>query len=100
MTQELREFANFTARGLYNRRNSRNQAAPLPLFVGPGAGNGNLLDTIAIDVTNPFNPFGVTLRAYDPTTDETDEDNEATYTFIGRRGRRRPAALRPASRHL
>ena len=25
------------------------------------AGNGNLLDTITIDGTNPFNPFGVDL---------------------------------------
>jgi iron complex outermembrane receptor protein len=60
-----------TLRGLYNRRNSLNQAAPLPLFVGPDAGNGNLLDTIVIDATNPFNPFG-TL-------------GPGTYNFIGRR---------------
>ncbi len=82
LVQELGENATFTARGIYNRRNSSNQAAPLPLFVGPDAGNGNLLDTIAIDVTNPFNPFGVTLRGDDPTTDGV---NEATYAFIGRR---------------
>ncbi len=81
LRQELGEFANFTARGLYNRRESRNQAAPLPLFVGPDAGNGNLLDKISIDVTNPFNPFGVTLRGDDPAT----EEDEGTYAFIGRR---------------
>ncbi len=57
---------------MWNRRNSKNQAAPLPLFVGPDAGNGNLLDTITIHSTNPFNPFGVTL----------DSTNLA---FIGRR---------------
>lgn len=61
-----------TLRGIYNRRNSRNQAAPLPLFVGPDSGNGNLLDQITIDVTNPFNPFGVTLDA-------------SNLAFIGRR---------------
>ena len=61
VTQELGDVAELTLRGIYNRRNSRNQAAPLPLFVGPDAGNGNLLDTIVIDATNPFNPFGVTL---------------------------------------
>jgi iron complex outermembrane receptor protein len=44
----------------------------LPLFVGPDAGNGNLLDTISISATNPFNPFGVTLDA-------------SNYSFIGRR---------------
>ncbi|HWT12795.1 MAG TPA: TonB-dependent receptor, partial [Allosphingosinicella sp.] len=89
LVQELGETANLTVRGIYNRRNSRNQAAPLPLFVGPDAGNGNLLDTISIDVTNPFNPFGVTLRGDDPLTDdgndETTEDNEQNLTFIGRR---------------
>ncbi|MCH8863457.1 MAG: TonB-dependent receptor, partial [Proteobacteria bacterium] len=47
----------------YNNRRSANQAAPEPLFIGPSAGNGNLMDTISIDVTNPFNPFGVTLDA-------------------------------------
>ena len=72
VNQELGEDIEFNLRALYNRRNSRNQAAPLPLFVGPDAGNGNLLDTISIDVTNPFNPFGQTL-------------GPGTYNFIGRR---------------
>ena len=72
LTQRLGEFADFNIRGVYNRRNSSNQAAPLPLFVGPDAGNGNLLDTIVIDATNPFNPFGQTL-------------GPGTYNFIGRR---------------
>lgn len=70
-THELTDAINVTLRGLFNRRNSLNQAAPLPLFVGPDAGNGNLLDTIVIDATNPFNPFG-TL-------------GPGTYNFIGRR---------------
>ncbi|MEA3017833.1 MAG: iron complex outerrane recepter protein [Sphingomonadales bacterium] len=70
-TQEFGERVNLTLRGIYNRRNSANQAAPLPLFVGPDSGNGNLLDTIVIDATNPFNPFG-TLNA-------------SNYAFIGRR---------------
>jgi iron complex outermembrane receptor protein len=72
VSQELGEDIEFNLRALYNHRNSRNQAAPLPLFVGPDAGNGNLLDTISIDVTNPFNPFGQTL-------------GPGTYNFIGRR---------------
>ena len=72
VTQELGDVANLSLRAIYNRRNSRNQAAPLPLFVGPDAGNGNLLDTIVIDATNPFNPFGQTLDA-------------SSYAFIGRR---------------
>ncbi len=71
LVQELGGNVNFRIRAVYNRRNSSNQAAPLPLFVGPDAGNGNLLDTIVIDATNPFNPFG-TL-------------GPGTYAFIGRR---------------
>lgn len=69
--QEAGDIA-FSVKGVWNRRNSKNQAAPLPLFVGPDAGNGNLLDTITIHQSNPFNPFGVTL----------DSSNLA---FIGRR---------------
>ncbi|MBA3512022.1 TonB-dependent receptor [Sphingomonas sp.] len=70
--QELGEATNLTAKIVLNRRESKNQAAPLPLFVGPAAGNGNLLDLITIDATNPFNPFGVTL-------------DSSNLVFIGRR---------------
>jgi iron complex outermembrane receptor protein len=59
--QEITDKVNFSGKLVMNRRESKNQAAPLPLFVGPDAGNGNLLDTIVIDASNPFNPFGVTL---------------------------------------
>jgi iron complex outermembrane recepter protein len=79
-TAEVTPGVEFNMHAVWNRRNSSNQAAPLPLFVGPDAGNGNLLDTIVIDATNPFNPFG-TLRGDDPST----VVNEATYAFIGRR---------------
>ena len=61
--QELTDSVNLRVKMNYTRRNSQNQAAFLPLFVGPDAGNGNLLDTISIDATNPFNPFGYTLSA-------------------------------------
>ncbi|HKR25064.1 MAG TPA: TonB-dependent receptor plug domain-containing protein, partial [Allosphingosinicella sp.] len=70
-TQELGPDIELNVHALYNRRESSNQAAHLPLFVGPDAGNGNLLDTIVIDASNPFNPFG-TL-------------GPGTYAFIGRR---------------
>lgn len=72
LRHEFTPDVNFNAKVLWNRRESKNQAAPLPLFVGPAAGNGNLLDTIVIDETNPFNPFGVTL-------------DESNLVFIGRR---------------
>ncbi|HEX6661385.1 MAG TPA: TonB-dependent receptor, partial [Sphingomicrobium sp.] len=42
------------------------------LFVGPDAGNGNLLDTIVISASNPYNPFGVDL-------------DSSNFSFIGRR---------------
>ena len=64
--QELSDTVNFRVKALYNRRNSQNQAAFLPIGIGPDAGNGNLLDTVSIDVTNPYNPFGVTLSAGKP----------------------------------
>lgn len=59
--QELTSSINLRVKANYTRRNSQNQAAFLPLSIGPDAGNGNLLDTISVDATNPYNPFGVTL---------------------------------------
>lgn len=72
VTQDLTDNIHLRVRGSYVNRTSANQAAPLPLFVGPDAGNGNLLDTIVIDKTNPYNPFGFDLGS-------------GTYAFIGRR---------------
>jgi iron complex outermembrane receptor protein len=82
-TQELGENVNFRMRAVYNRRNSANQAAPLPLFVGPDAGNGNSLDNITIDGTNPFNPFGTLQSGRNP--DGTANGQVPNYAFIGRR---------------
>ncbi|WP_333915331.1 TonB-dependent receptor domain-containing protein [Sphingomonas sp. LR60] len=75
---DLGDDVRLTTRMIYNRRTSDNQAAPLPLFVGPDAGNGNLLDTISIDATNPYNPFGVTLATGNAGLPRN-------YDFIGRR---------------
>jgi iron complex outermembrane receptor protein len=60
---KLLDRVSLNARALYNHRDSVNQGAPEPLFVGPEAGNGNRLDRISIDVSNPYNPFGFTLDA-------------------------------------
>ena len=49
-------------RGLYNTRKSVNEAAPEPIFLGPGAGTGGLADNVGVDVTNPYNPLGFTLN--------------------------------------
>jgi iron complex outermembrane receptor protein len=79
---ELSDSINFSARAVWNRRKSKNQAAPLPLLVGPGAGNLNILDQMVIDATNIYNPFGVTLQPDDPTTPLVDEGN---YNIVRRR---------------
>lgn len=76
--QELGSNINLRVKAVYNRRNSQNQAAFLPLFIGPDAGNGNLLDTVSIDATNPYNPFGITLNS-------GTNGQPATYSFIARR---------------
>lgn len=79
--QELGSNVNFRVKAQYNRRNSQNQAAFEPLFIGPDAGNGagSLFDTLSFDVTNPFNPFGVTLSAGKPG------EGPQNYSFIARR---------------
>jgi iron complex outermembrane receptor protein len=49
-------------RVLYNQRESVNQAAPEPIFLGPG--NGNFwMDNIVISASNPFSPFPFDLNA-------------------------------------
>lgn len=69
------------AKVLYNRRQSQNQAAPEPLFLGPEAGTGNpLADNIFISGLNPFNPFGFDLDGR-LTTPEADRN----LILIGRR---------------
>jgi iron complex outermembrane receptor protein len=52
-------------KALYNTRDSKNQAAPEPIFVGPYTGCACIADTITISANNPYNPFGITL---DPAT--------------------------------
>ncbi|MGQ0532212.1 MAG: TonB-dependent receptor domain-containing protein [Caulobacteraceae bacterium] len=70
--QELNNDMEFRLRATFVERKSANQAAPLPLFVGPDAGNGNLLDTVVIAADNPYNPFGFDL-------------GPGTLVFVGRR---------------
>ncbi|MEL7369923.1 MAG: TonB-dependent receptor, partial [Myxococcota bacterium] len=65
-THKISEEVTLFGRALYNNRRSRNQAAPEPLFIGSEAGNGNRLDTISVDATNIYNPFGFTVDASSP----------------------------------
>ena len=87
--RELTDNVNFSVKGIWNRRKSKNQAAPLPLGVGSAAGIRQSLDTITIDATNPFNPFGVDARL---------ERNLRLHPPPLRRGRAAP--LRPEGQHL
>jgi iron complex outermembrane receptor protein len=75
---EFSEAFNLRLKASWAHRNSQNQAAFLPLNIGPDAGNGNLLDTVSVDVTNPYNPFGITLNS-------GANGQPATYSLIGRR---------------
>lgn len=70
---DLSDNTRLHIKGLFNNRQSTNQAAPEPIFVGPGAGTGGIADTISIPANHPFNPFGFAL------------DASNNFVFIGRR---------------
>ncbi|MBU1187419.1 MAG: TonB-dependent receptor [Gammaproteobacteria bacterium] len=62
LNYQVSNNVNLYFRGMFNERTSTNQAAPEPIFLGPGAGTGNpLADDITISASNPFNPFGIDL---------------------------------------
>jgi iron complex outermembrane receptor protein len=65
VTYNINDDVRLHAKGLFNNRESQNQAAPEPIFVGPLAGTGGIADTIVVAANNPYNPFGITL---DPAT--------------------------------
>ena len=59
---DFTESTSFYAKALYNRRESTNQAAPEPIFLGPAGATGNpFADGVFISATNPYNPFGFDL---------------------------------------
>jgi iron complex outermembrane receptor protein len=61
VTYNITDTTQLHVKSLYNNRESSNQAAPEPIFVGPYAGTGGIADTITISALNPYNPFGITL---------------------------------------
>ncbi|MEO6169721.1 MAG: TonB-dependent receptor [Lysobacter sp.] len=68
---------------LANRRESVNQAAPEPLFLGADAGTGNAYaDGMFVSSANPFNPFGFDLVSVD---DPATPQNDINLILIGRR---------------
>ena len=72
-TIDLSENTRLHVKALFNNRQSANQAAPEPIFVGPGAGTGGIADTISIPASHPYNPFGFDL------------DASNNFVFVGRR---------------
>ena len=79
---EVTDKINFSIKGLWNRRKSKNQAAPLPFGIGPDAGITPFLDATTVSATNPFNPFGVDLVGDNPLTAAP---NDGNLDFILRR---------------
>lgn len=61
----LGEDMTFTLTASFTNRESSNQAAPNPLFMGSDAGAGVYLDPIFIPANHPFNPFGIDLDGTD-----------------------------------
>ncbi|MDN5782205.1 MAG: TonB-dependent receptor, partial [Luteimonas sp.] len=66
------------AKLLYNQRESANQAAPEPIFLGTDAGvyNDYAEKTLVISALNPYNPFGFDLTTIGP---------DANLFLLGRR---------------
>lgn len=74
---DINDGLQWYVKALANRRESVNQAAPEPIFLGPDAGTGNpLADNINIPASHPFNPFGIDLNSRGP---------DANLVLIGRR---------------
>ncbi|MEO6297604.1 MAG: TonB-dependent receptor [Dokdonella sp.] len=57
----LTDNIKFYIKGLYNTRKSVNQAAPEPIGLGSALNTSDLGLNTGVDVSNPYNPFGVTL---------------------------------------
>lgn len=60
-TYQLTDRISWNLKGVYTTRESVNQAAPEPIFLGSEAGTYGLGDFVAIDASNPYNPFGITI---------------------------------------
>jgi len=60
-TYRITDNVNWNLKGAYTQRESVNQAAPEPIFLGSEAGSQGLADFVGVHVTNPYNPFGFTI---------------------------------------
>jgi iron complex outermembrane receptor protein len=66
-TFRMTDHVNFYLKGLYNTRDSKNQAAPEPIFLGQQFCMAiDLCYRVGVDATNPYNPFGFSLDGNSP----------------------------------
>ena len=66
-TYKITDNVNFYLKGLYNTRDSTNQAAPEPIFLGQQFCQAiDLCYRVGVDATNPYNPFGFSLDGNSP----------------------------------
>jgi len=60
-TYWLTDRVSWNMKAVYTQRESVNQAAPEPIFLGSEAGTYGLADHVGVHATNPYNPFGFTI---------------------------------------
>jgi iron complex outermembrane receptor protein len=66
-TYRITDHVNFYMKDLYNTRDSTNQAAPEPIFLGQQFCQAiDLCYRVGVDATNPYNPFGFSLDGNSP----------------------------------
>jgi iron complex outermembrane receptor protein len=58
---DITETTMFRLTASFNKRQSVSQAAPEPLFFGPEAGAGTILDNLFWPADHPYNPFGIDM---------------------------------------
>lgn len=60
---DVSDSTTFRMLATFNQRKSTSRAAPEPLFFGPEAGAGEILDNLFWPAEHPFNPFGIDLNS-------------------------------------
>jgi iron complex outermembrane receptor protein len=58
---DITDTTTFRLTASFNKRESTSQAAPEPLFFGPDAGSGFILDNLLWPADHPTNPFGIDM---------------------------------------
>jgi len=58
---DITDDVKFRMLASFNQRKSTSRAAPEPLFFGPEAGAGTILDNLYWPADHPYNPFGIDM---------------------------------------